>query len=144
MSDLEKQIVENSKQKEIAVGGEFAYAYFVEQYDLKFVSVYTNCGHGKDPSIAKVKSVIDYIYSEEFFNQIESQYKNSYYSVIEEPFSKCYAETTNYTPFLSFSKFNTVYLAGKLSQFEVPDELRVFDLVETDVTKSMIFPYMIY
>ena len=55
------QLVENSKEKEIAVGGEFAYAYFVEQYDLKFVSVYTNCGHGEDPSIAKVKSVIDYI-----------------------------------------------------------------------------------
>lgn len=56
-----EQIVENSKEKEIAVGGEFAYAYFVDQYDLKFVSVYTNCGHGEDPSIAKVKSVIDYI-----------------------------------------------------------------------------------
>ena len=55
------KLVENSIEKEIAVGGEFAYAYFVEQYDLKFVSVYTNCGHGEDPSIAKVKSVIDYI-----------------------------------------------------------------------------------
>lgn len=55
------KLVENSSKKEIAVGGEFAYAYFVEQYDLKFVSVYTNCGHGEDPSIAKVKSVIDYI-----------------------------------------------------------------------------------
>lgn len=56
-----EQIVENSTEKEIAVGGEFAYAYFVEQYNLNFVSVYTNCGHGEDPSIAKVKSVIDYI-----------------------------------------------------------------------------------
>ena len=56
-----EEIVEISEQKEIAVGGEFAYSYFVEQYDLKFVSVYTNCGHGEDPSIAKVKSVIDYI-----------------------------------------------------------------------------------
>ena len=56
-----EELVENSATKEIAVGGEFAYAYFVEQYDLKFVSVYTNCGHGEDPSIAKVKSVIDYI-----------------------------------------------------------------------------------
>lgn len=56
-----EQIVEKSSEKEIAVGGEFAYAYFVEQYDLNFVSVYTNCGHGEDPSIAKVKSVIDYI-----------------------------------------------------------------------------------
>ncbi len=60
-----EQIVENSERKEIAVGGEFAYAYFVEQYDLKFVSVYTNCGHGEDPSIAKVKSVIDYINNHE-------------------------------------------------------------------------------
>lgn len=60
-----EQIVENSERKEIAVGGEFAYAYFVEQYNLKFVSVYTNCGHGEDPSIAKVKSVIDYINNHE-------------------------------------------------------------------------------
>lgn len=60
-----EQLVENSTEKEIAVGGEFAYAYFVEQYDLKFVSVYTNCGHGEDPSIAKVKSVIDYINNHE-------------------------------------------------------------------------------
>ena len=59
------KLVENSSEKEIAVGGEFAYAYFVEQYDLKFVSVYTNCGHGEDPSIAKVKSVIDYINNHE-------------------------------------------------------------------------------
>ena len=59
-TEIEK-LVENSSEKEIAVGGEFAYAYFVEQYDLNFVSVYTNCGHGEDPSIAKVKSVIDYI-----------------------------------------------------------------------------------
>jgi len=56
-----KTLVEDSERKEIAVGGEFAYAYFVEEYDLKFVSVYTNCGHGEDPNIAKVKSVIDYI-----------------------------------------------------------------------------------
>lgn len=56
-----KSVIENAKTKEIAVGGEFAYAYFVDYYNLKFVSVYKNCGEGEDPSIAKVKSVIDYI-----------------------------------------------------------------------------------
>lgn len=56
-----KDIVANSARKEIAVGGEFAYAYLVSAYDLKFVSVYNNCGEGEDPSIAKVKSIIDYI-----------------------------------------------------------------------------------
>lgn len=54
-------IVNQSERKEIAVGGEFAYAYLVEEYGINFVSVYTNCGEGEDPSIAKVKSVIDYI-----------------------------------------------------------------------------------
>ena len=56
-----KNIAQNAQRKEIAVGGEFAYAYLVDAYNLKFVSVYTNCGEGEDPSIAKVKSVIDYI-----------------------------------------------------------------------------------
>lgn len=60
--DLElKQIVDGANRKEIAVGGEFAYSYLIDEYGLKFVTVYTNCGHGEDPSIAKVKSVIDYI-----------------------------------------------------------------------------------
>ena len=56
-----KEIIENSERKEIAVGGEFAYSYLVEEYGLNFVTVYTNCGEGEDPSITKVKSVIDYI-----------------------------------------------------------------------------------
>ncbi len=56
-----RNIVNQSERKEIAVGGEFAYAYLVEEYGINFVSVYTNCGEGEDPSIAKVKSVIDYI-----------------------------------------------------------------------------------
>lgn len=60
--DLEfKNLIENSNRKEIAVGGEFAYAYLVDQYNINFVTVYNNCGDGEDPSIAKVKSVIDYI-----------------------------------------------------------------------------------
>lgn len=56
-----KEIIDNSERKEIAVGGEFAYSYLVEEYGLNFVTVYTNCGEGEDPSITKVKSVIDYI-----------------------------------------------------------------------------------
>lgn len=56
-----KKLLEESSKKEIAVGGEFAYSYLVDEYGIDFVSVYTNCGEGEDPSIAKVKSVIDYI-----------------------------------------------------------------------------------
>lgn len=56
-----RNLIENSERKEIAIGGEFAYSYLINEYDLKFVTVYTNCGHGEDPSVSKVKSVIDYI-----------------------------------------------------------------------------------
>lgn len=56
-----RDILNKSSKNEIAIGGEFAYAYLIEEYDLEFVSVYTNCGHGEDPNITKVKSIIDYI-----------------------------------------------------------------------------------
>lgn len=55
------KLIANSNRKEIAVGGEFAYAYLVEELGLNFVSVYDNCGEGEDPSLARIKSVIDYI-----------------------------------------------------------------------------------
>lgn len=56
-----EEMIKNSNRKEIAFAGEFSYSYFIEKYNLYFVSVYNNCGDGEDPSIAKVKSVIDYI-----------------------------------------------------------------------------------
>lgn len=54
-------LVNNANRNEIAFAGEFAYTYFIDRYNLKFISVYNNCGEGQDPSIAKIKSVIDYI-----------------------------------------------------------------------------------
>ena len=94
-----EEIVENSKEKEIAVGGEFAYAYFVEEYDLKFVSVYTNCGHGEDPSIAKVKSVIDYINKHEM--------PAVYYEELSEgTVAKMIAEETEAMPLVLYSIHN--------------------------------------
>jgi zinc transport system substrate-binding protein len=56
-----ENLIQNSVRKEVAFAGEFSYSYFIKRYDLKFATVYNNCGEGEDPSIAKVKSVIDYI-----------------------------------------------------------------------------------
>lgn len=64
ITELDKKIeelVSNSNKNELAFAGEFAYTYFIDRYDLKFISVYNNCGEGQEPSIAKIKSVIDYI-----------------------------------------------------------------------------------
>lgn len=56
-----EQTVNSSSKKKIAFGGAFAYAYFVERYDLDFISAYDTCGESAEPSTAKIKEVIDYI-----------------------------------------------------------------------------------
>lgn len=94
-----RNVVDNAERKEIAVGGEFAYAYLVDAYDLKFVSVYTNCGEGEDPSIAKVKSVIDYI------NKYDMPVV--YYEELSEgTVAKMIAEETDANPLVLYSIHN--------------------------------------
>ena len=56
-----EETVKNAKSPKIAFGGAFAYAYFVERYDLDFISAYETCGESAEPSTVKVKEVIDYI-----------------------------------------------------------------------------------
>lgn len=94
-----KDIVSKSERKEIAVGGEFSYAYLVDEYGINFVSVYTNCGEGEDPSILKVKSVIDYI----------NKYKIPvvYYEELSEgTVAKMIAEETETEPLVLYSIHN--------------------------------------
>ena len=59
-NDIE-ETVDNSKNKKIAFGGAFAYAYFIERYNLDFKSAYESCGESAEPSTAQIKEVIDYI-----------------------------------------------------------------------------------
>lgn len=54
-------LVNSSKNKKIAFGGTFAYAYFIDRYGLEYVSAYDSCGESAEPSVAKVKEVIDYM-----------------------------------------------------------------------------------
>lgn len=64
ISDLDadfEEVVKNSSNKKIAFGGAFAYAYFVERYNLDFISAYETCGESAEPSTSKIKEVIDYI-----------------------------------------------------------------------------------
>ena len=64
ISKLDEEIentVNNSSNPKIAFGGAFAYAYFVERYNLDFISAYETCGESAEPSTVQVKEVIDYI-----------------------------------------------------------------------------------
>lgn len=56
-----EQVVNNSSNNKIAFGGAFAYAYFIERYNIEFISAYQTCGENAEPSTTQVKEVIDYI-----------------------------------------------------------------------------------
>ena len=61
---LDKEIEETLKENHVDVlvfGGEFAYSYFCQRYNLGVVSCYTACGEHSDPSISRIKKVIEYI-----------------------------------------------------------------------------------
>lgn len=62
--ELDKEIEETLKEKNINVlvfGGEFAYSYFCQRYNLGVVSCYTACGEHSEPSVARIKEVIEYM-----------------------------------------------------------------------------------
>ena len=91
-----------------------------------------------------LSEIVEYIYSDGFKKEIGEKYKESYYFLLKECFPKSEAITTNYTPFLEFAKFtNTAYLAGKLSQFEIPEELSVVKIDgQSNLENKFIFPYL--
>lgn len=100
--ELDKElenVVNSSEKKEIAIGGEFAYAYLIDRYNINFVSVYNNCGEGEDPSISKVKSVIDYINN----NNMKTVF---YEELTEGTVAKMIAEETNAKPKILYSIHN--------------------------------------
>ena len=64
LTNLDNEIettIKESKKNKIAFGGTFAYAYFIQRYNLQYVSAYDSCGENSEPSVTKVKEVIDYM-----------------------------------------------------------------------------------
>ena len=107
-----------------------------------------NCEKKYKYILDNLNEVIGYIYSEEYFKEeISKNYSDNYYCKLSEVFPNSNAVTTNYTPFVKFYYQSPIYLAGKLSQFEIPNELRVVDLSSgdtyADIADKMIFPFML-
>lgn len=62
--NLDKDIneaIKSANSKKIAFGGTFAYAYFINKYNLEYVSAYDSCGEDTEPSVTNIKKVIDYM-----------------------------------------------------------------------------------
>lgn len=63
--DIEiEETVANSKTKKLVFGGEFAYIYFLDRYNLEYETAYDGCGEGAEPSAKKIKEIIDTINNE--------------------------------------------------------------------------------
>ena len=57
--------IANSKRNKLVFGGEFAYIYFIERYGLEHATAYDGCGEGAEPSVAKIKHIVDTIKGEQ-------------------------------------------------------------------------------
>ena len=67
LENLDKQIeeiIQNSKNKKLVFGGEFAYIYFINRYNLEYETAYDGCGEGAEPSASKIKQIVDTINNE--------------------------------------------------------------------------------
>lgn len=58
--DIEKSI-SGAKRNTIVFGGRFAYIYFLEHYNLGYITAYDSCASNAEPSAARIARVIDYI-----------------------------------------------------------------------------------
>lgn len=68
LNNLDKEIEETileSKGNKLVFGGEFAYIYFIERYGLEYATAYDGCGEGAEPSVAKIKQIVDTITDEQ-------------------------------------------------------------------------------
>lgn len=93
-----------------------------------------------------INEAIKDVYDKDRFVSKYSSDLGNYYREISESFAKCDVLTTNYTPFVEFyfEATRCTYLAGKLSQFEYPMELSVYDvLLDRKIErKDFVFPFL--
>ena len=58
LTNLDNEIettIKESKKNKIAFGGTFAYAYFIQRYNLQYVSAYDSCGENSEAKCNKSK-----------------------------------------------------------------------------------------
>lgn len=96
--------------------------------------------------LSNLENVIHDIYAHYEYDSIEYDVTKTgdYYKAISDSFPDGFAITTNYTPFVDhYFKNKCAYLAGRLSEFEIPKELSVKDLNKTIINSNdFIFPFL--
>lgn len=93
--------------------------------------------------LADLGKAVHKIYNEYDYSKADLQ-NNNYYLKIKNEFKDCVAITTNYTPFVEhYFKDKSIYLSGKLCDFEYPCELSVRDIRDKGINDNdFIFPFL--
>ncbi len=122
--DLDREIEKTLKENDINVlvfGGEFSYSYFCERYNLKVVSCYTACGEHQEPSINRIKEVIDYIK--------KNDVQNIYYEELSEgQISQMISEETE----AKAKVFNTIH---NVTQEEIEQNQNYVTIMKNNLEK---------
>lgn len=83
------------------------------------------------------------IISDVYDGDLKGESSQGYYSILREAFPNSTAITTNYTPFEENYWEHAAYLAGRLYQFEIPEELRLINLRDANSElQGCVFPYL--
>ena len=53
-----QEVVDNAKRNKLVFGGRFAFAYFIEKYNLEYIGAYNSCSTETEPSVAVIANVI--------------------------------------------------------------------------------------
>lgn len=90
-----------------------------------------------------LQNEIKKVYSDYNYDRADSK-RGNYYKPIRDRYPDCTAITTNYTPFIEhYWGDNSIYLAGRLSEFEFPEELSVKDIRKASIeSSSFVFPFL--
>ena len=121
---LDEEIEKSLKENDINVlvfGGEFSYSYFCQRYNLGVISCYTACGEHQEPSISRIKQVIDYIK--------ENNIKNIYYEELSEgQISQMISEETD----ANSKVFNTLH---NVTQEEIRENKNYITIMRDNLNK---------
>ena len=90
--------------------------------------------------------VIVDVYTNYDYSRVENStnLNKNYYKILADAFQQCTVITTNYTPFVEhYFPAHSIYLAGKLSEFEFPTELTVKNICKEQLDEEdFVFPFL--
>jgi len=113
-SDI-RQAVESAQKDTIVFGGRFAYAYFINRYDIKYISAYEGCSSHDEPSVQSIVNVVEFVKA----NDINVIYHEEF---SDPKVAKSIAEQTGAT----LSVLNTVH---NLSSDDMQEGLTYIDVM---------------